>query len=482
MGSRPLERGIRATTILGQTPPSTAAHERLRLRNRPMPVIKTRRGLDLPIHGAADSTEVEDRLDIGHVGVVPPESLGLKCRPLVNEGDRVRAGSPLYVDRRDPDAIYTAPAAGTVRSIERGARRVVLSIRIERDGDESESFDVAGAATSGDALRQVLLASGLWGNFRQRPFDRVPQSDAVPGAIVVTAVDTRPLAPRPQDVLAGGRDAFRAGLEAISKLTDGRTYLCTGAGEDWSSWTGAGVETATFDGPHPAGTPGLHIHRLYPVGAGRTAWHIGYQGVAEIGRFLNSGHVPTDRTVALVGPNATNPRLVRTCRGAAMDELLAGESDARDLRAIDGSVFEGRECTPGTSAGYLGRYGNQVTLIENDTQRRLLAWALPLDGRYTQTNTLWDKWVRKRLVFDTDTNGSLRAIVPIGQYEKVMPFDVLPTQLIKAVVSGDVELAEKLGVLEMAEEDMALCEFVDNSKQPLSRMLREMLTEIENEG
>lgn len=448
-----------------------------------MPVIKNRRGLDLPIHGAVDSSTLEDRLDIGAVGLVPFESHGLKCRPLVQEGDRVTCGAPLFVDRRDPSALYTAPAAGTVRAIERGARRAVLSIRIERDGsDDAQSFDVASAKKDAGALRSLLLESGLWSALRQRPFDRVPASDATAGALFVTAHDSRPLAPLPLDVLAGQTEPFRIGLEALRRLTDGTTYLCTKAGTDWSTFTPDGVETVAFDGPHPSGTAGLHIHRLYPVGAGRSAWHIGYQDVADVGRLLLTGSVPTSRIVALVGPDARAPRLIRTRRGASMEELLAGESSARDLRAIDGSVLEGRECTPGTSAGYLGRYANQVTLLENETRRRLLNWAVPLDGRYTETNTLWDKWIRRRLVFDTDTNGSLRAIVPIGQFERVMPLDILPTQLIKALASGDVELAEKLGVLEIAEEDLALCQYVDNSKQPLTEMLREMLTEIENEG
>jgi Na+-transporting NADH:ubiquinone oxidoreductase subunit A len=449
-----------------------------------MPVIKIRRGLDLPIHGAADGATVVERLDIEHVGLVPGESVGMKCRPLVEVGAKVEIGSPLYVDRRDPDVVHTSPASGTVTAIHRGERRVVQSIVIRRDGKNSAvAFDVPRLEKAdGAAVRQALLGSGLWGALRQRPFDVVPRHDAVPGAIVVTAIDTRPLAPTPRSVLAGREAAFRAGLEALRRLTSGTTYLCVRAGEDWSALGASGVEVAAFDGPHPAGTPGLHIHKLHPVGAKRTAWHVGYQDVADIGQFFTTGRVPSERVVAIVGPAATAPRLVRTRRGASMAELLANESSARDLRAISGSVFEGRETAPGTPFGFLGRFANQVTLLENETSRRLISWALPLDGRYTHTNTLWDKFVRRRLVFDTDTNGSLRAFVPIGQYESVMPFDVLPTQLVKALATGDVVLAEKLGVLEFAEEDIALCEYVDNSKQPLTAMLREMLDRIEKEG
>jgi len=449
-----------------------------------MPVIKTRRGLDLPIHGAAADATVADRLDIERVGLVPSESHGMKCRPLVEEGAKVEIGTPLFVDRRDPEVVYTSPASGTVESIGRGERRVVQSIVVRRDGKNSAvAFDVPRLEKAEPAaVRAALLASGLWGALRQRPFDTVPRHDAQPGAITVTAIDTRPLAPSPRSVLAGRESAFRAGLDVLRRLTTGTTYLCVRAGEDWSALAANGVETVAFDGPHPAGTPGLHIHKLYPVGAKRSAWHVGYQDVADIGQFFSTGRVPSERVVALVGPSATNPRLVRTRRGASTAELVNGESSARDTRVVSGSVFEGRETKPGTPFGYLGRYANQVTLLENETSRRLLSWAFPLDGRFTQTNTLWDKFLRRRLVFDTDTNGSLRAFVPIGQYEAVVPLDVLPTQLVKAVATGDVVLAEKLGVLELAEEDLALCEFVDNSKQPLTEMLREMLNRIEKEG
>ncbi|MEZ5976790.1 MAG: NADH:ubiquinone reductase (Na(+)-transporting) subunit A [Planctomycetota bacterium] len=450
-----------------------------------MPVIKIRRGLDLPIEGAPTSNVVEERLDVARVGLVPSESHGLKCRPLVAEGDRVEIGSALFVDRRDPDVVYTSPASGTVVSVQRGARRAVLSITVERDGkNTAKTFATPrpGDGVDVGALRASLQESGLWSAIRQRPYDRVPAKDAVPAAIFVTAIDTRPLAPRPLDVLAGRTDAFRTGLDALRRLTEGRTYLCVGPGDDWSAATPAGVETVVFAGPHPAGTPGLHIHKLHPVGHARSAWHVGYQDVADIGAFLSSGRVPHERVVAITGPAAVRPRLVRTQRGACTEALLRGEADARRLRAVSGSVLEGRDSSPGTPTGYLGRYANQVTLLEDDPERRLLAWAMPIDERYTQTNTLFDKFVRKRFSLDTDTNGSLRAIVPLGQYEAVMPMDVLPTQLVKALATGDIELAEQLGALELAEEDLALCQFVDVSKQPITEWLREMLTRIEKES
>ncbi len=235
-------------------------------------------------------------------------------------------------------------------------------------------------------------------------------------------------------------------------------------------------------GPHPAGTAGFSIHKLCPAGANRTVWHVGIQDVADIGQLLRSGKRPTERVVAITGPAAKTPQLVKTRPGADLSVLYKDASSATETRLVNGSAIWGNKAETEGHTAYLCRWNTQVTILEDAVKRDLIGWALPISGRYTQTNSVLDKFFRKTFKYDTDTNGSLRAIVPIGQYESVMPLDVLATQLIKALASKDMEAAEKLGVLELAEEDLALCQVVDASKIPITDMLRDMLTTIEKEG
>jgi Na+-transporting NADH:ubiquinone oxidoreductase subunit A len=446
--------------------------------------IKIKRGLDLPIHGRVESTEVHERLSITSVALLPPQFHGIKVKLLADEGSEVRAGQPLFCDRRDEAVLFTAPASGRLVAIERGARRAPLALRLEVSSWEDRGgFAPLNPIEAGnDAVRARLLESGLWPALRRRPFDSVARSDDSPVGIVVSAADTRPLAVSPRTLIAGREAQFQAGLQVLTRLTDAPVYLAARAGEDWSSLAVDGVAVEDFDGPHPAGNAGVAIHHLCPVGAGRVAWHVGVQDVADIGELFLSGALPRSRTIAVTGPAASSPKLLRTRPGADLGQALAGESDAEQPRFVDGSALDGRIAALGSPSGFLGRYTNQVTVLEDRTRRQLLGWMSPFAGRYSVTNTLLDKFVRKRFVFDTDSNGSLRAIVPIGVYEKVMPMDVLPTALIKALASHDMEMAEKLGVLELAEEDLALCEYVDPCKLPIAELLREMLTQIEKEG
>ena len=471
-----------------------------------MSSIHLRRGFDVPLHGAVPSakgaprngsagadTALVDRLGARRVAILPgQEAPGCKSRPLVEAGERVRVGQPLFCDRQDEDALFCSPAAGRVVDVTRGRRRVVVSIIVEvEDFEDQEPFPKLDPRTaSASEVRGALLRSGFWPALRQRPYDKVARSDEVPQALFVTGMDTRPLSVSPRRLIAGREDHFRTGLEVLRRLLEplegdavpGPLYLCTAAGEDWGACLTDGVDHRTFRGPHPAGNVGTHIHLLHPVGQRRTVWHVGAQAVADIGQLYATGRFPTERRVALVGPAVKAPKLVRTRRGISTYELVQDELDARQARVINGSALDGTPAPPGEANGFLSSFANQVTVLEDDVQRELLSWALPVNGRHTHTNTLFDKFFRKRFRFDTDSNGSLRAIVPIGHYESVMPLDVLPTQLIKALASHDVVLAEKLGALELVEEDLALCEYVDPSKQPLTKWLRQALTEIEKES
>ncbi|MFT5197468.1 MAG: Na+-transporting NADH:ubiquinone oxidoreductase subunit A [Planctomycetota bacterium] len=454
-----------------------------------MPTIKTRRGLNVPVHGAIQSSEIHEASAPTQVALLPQESWGIKVAMLVQEGDSVKAGTPLFADRRDEKVTFGSPAAGTVAEIRRGMRRAVLAVVIDVDGDgciEVPTLDADGAdgadGASPETIREALLASGLWPCLRQRPYDRVAQSGDTPRGLIVQAYDSRPLSATPHDLLAGRKEAFRHGLGLLHKMTGTKTYLCVADGAQWQDWSAPGVTVQAFDGPHPSGTAGFSIHSLCPAGAGAITWHIDAQDVADIGETFLKGRIPTRRVVALTGPSANKPRLLATQRGAHVSGLVKGESSATETRVITGSVLEGQIANPTDAKSFLGRYSNQISLMDGGTKRDFLAWAMPVAGRFTTTNTMLDKFFKKKFKFDVDSNGSKRAIVPLGAYEKVMPMDILPTQLIKALAAHDLESAEKLGALELAEEDLALCEFVDTSKQPLTELLRTMLTRIEKEG
>ena len=448
-----------------------------------MSAIKTKRGLNLPISGGLSSHEVVAGPPIKQVAILPQEAVGIKPRLLVEVGDAVQIGTPLVLDKRSEKVLFTAPTSGEIAAIHRGARRALLAIVIQPDGANTQ-IDGFGpldpAQTATEDLVDALCRSGLWAGLRRRPFECVARPDDEPRALFVTAIDTRPLAADPRELIRGREEHFTAGLTALARLAP-KTFLCTGGG-DWNSLAPSGVQVQEFQGPHLAGNVGTHMHLLSPVAAGRNAWHIGAQDVADIGEFLSTGVIPTERVVALVGPALRQPQLVRTQKGAAISELCAGLAETEEARYINGSVLDGKLAQPGDEVGYLGRYANQISVLSDAPKRRFLDWMNPFSKTHTVTNTVFSKFVTKEYAYDTDTNGSHRAIVPIGSYEEVMPLDILPTQLLRALVSQDLEGCEKLGVLELAEEDLSLCEYVCASKTDYSVLLRDMLTTIEKEG
>ena len=448
-----------------------------------MAVINIKRGLDLPIHGALASNSMIDGPAIDRVALLPQEAWGIKVKMLVETGQEVQIGTPLYCDRRDPSVLFTSPAAGTVQAVNRGARRAVLSVVIDVAQNEQqvafEKLDLASADR--DSLVAALCKSGLWPCLRQRPFNKVAVSSETPRSIFVTAMDTSPLAAGPLAMLAGREDAFKAGLQALTKLSGGATFLCTAAGEDWAATLADGVTHQTFKGKHPAGNAGVHINALDPVGTERMVWHIDYQSVADLGEFVAEGKLATERRVAVVGPAALQTGIMKTRRGASTGNFKSFAKDGK-VRFVSGSVLDGTTADPETEKGYVGRYSHQLTLLEDSPERELLNWVMPVGKRWSLTNSYLAKFFRKSFKTDTDMNGALRAIVPIGVYERVMPMDILPTQMIKALASDDLEGAEKLGVLELAEEDLALCQYVCPSKVDITGQLRAMLTRIEKEG
>jgi len=451
-----------------------------------------KKGLRLPALGAPVQT-VEPARMTRRVALLADDYVGVRPSMCVTVGDDVRRGQLLFEDKKRPGVRFTAPAAGTVQAILRGDRRSFRSIVIELSRAEREGRG-ADAATfgsfsgrhpsglSGDDVCELLVESGQWVSIRARPFSRVADPETRPQAIFVTAIDTEPLAPRVDVVLEGAHGPFERGLAALSRLTDGVVYVCTAQDSGVPIPAGERIRHEEFVGVHPAGTVGLHIHLLDPVTRGKLVWHVGYQDVVAIGRLFETGELAVDRVVALGGPAQPRPRLVQTRLGAAMADLLAGDRVDEGTRVVSGSLLSGR-LAAGDTVGFLGRYHRQVCLIREGRDRELLGWLAPGLGKFSVSRTFLSRIVPgRRFAFTTSTNGSRRAIVPIGLYERVMPMDLLPTPLLRALVMQDVERAEELGCLELDEEDLALCSFVCPSKLDYAAALRAVLTTIESEG
>jgi len=446
-------------------------------------MIKIKRGLDLPITGVPEQ-RIEDSRPVRSVALVGFDYPDLKPTMQVQVGDRVRLGQALFLDKKNPGVPFVAPGAGVVRAIHRGEQRVLQSVVIDLAGDEQETFssypDDRLDALTATEVRDNLVRSGLWTALRTRPFSKVPAIDAIPASIFVTAIDTHPLAADPALVIATVAEDFRRGLRMLARLA--RLFLCTAPGAAIPGGELTNVRREEFAGPHPAGLAGTHIHFLDPVGAHKTVWTIGYQDVVAIGRLFATGRLNVERIVALGGPMAGRPRLLRTRLGACIDDLVAGEVKAgKKLRIVSGSVFGGR--TSRGACAWLGRYHQQIACLQEGTEREFLHYLRPGVEKHSVMNLYVSKlFPGKRFDFTTSTNGSERAMVPIGNYEEVMPLDILPTQLLRALIVADTEVAQKLGCLELDEEDLALCTYVCAGKYEYGPILRENLARIEKEG
>ncbi|BBL74113.1 Na(+)-translocating NADH-quinone reductase subunit A [Methylomagnum ishizawai] len=451
-------------------------------------LIKTKKGLNLPITGEPEQAIYDDGGVVSSVALLGPDYNGLKPTMAVAEGDRVKLGDVLFSEKQNAKVVYTSPGCGVVKSIVRGARRVLQAVIVELDGDDSVEFSAYAESElsnlTADQVKDNLLASGLWTSFRTRPYSKVPDPDTAPRSIFVTAIDTNPLAANPDVVIAERAQDFKNGLTVIAKLTEGKVFLCKAPGQSFPAGEVGKLEIAEFDGPHPAGLPGTHIHHLDPVGPSKTVWHLDYQSVIAIGALFTTGSLNVERVVSLAGTLVERPRLVRTRLGANLSDLVKGQLVAdKEARVISGSVLHGRKGEDW--ADYLGRYSNQVTVIEEGRARDFMGWIIPSREKYSFLNVLLSSLPKERgrkFAFNTNKLGSPRAIVPVGVYEEVVPMDILPTQLLRYLIVGDTDMAQALGCLELDEEDLALCTFVDPGKHDFGSVLRNNLTQIEKEG
>jgi len=442
------------------------------------------KGLNVPITGEPDPTVIEGP-KISRVALVASDYIGMKPTMLVAPGDTVKLGQPVFSDKKAEGVQYTAPAAGRVLEVNRGARRAFQSLVIEVDGDDAVTFKALAAddieSVSREDVTQQLAESGLWTTLRTRPFSKIPSVGTVPHSIFVQAMDTNPLAADPAPLIRERERDFRFGLIALTKLTSGHVYVCRQPGQSFAGEDHAQVKAEEFEGPHPAGLPGTHIHMLDPVSLKKTVWTINYQDVMAIGQLMATGTLCTTRVISIAGPAVKQPQLVRTRVGASIEQLMDGRLLDGEVRIVSGSLLNGRTAKGVDS--YLGRYHLQVSAVIEGNQREFLGWVSPGQDRFSVRRVFTSALnTARKFPFTTSTGGSKRAMVPIGMYEQVMPLDIIPTVLLRSLIVGDTEQAQALGCLELDEEDLALCTFVCPGKYEYGPILRKRLTQIEVEG
>ncbi|MCG9552836.1 Na(+)-translocating NADH-quinone reductase subunit A [Vibrio sp. Isolate32] len=446
-------------------------------------MITIKKGLDLPIAGTP-SQVINDGKSITKVALLGEEYVGMRPTMHARVGDEVKKGQVLFADKKNPGVVFTSPASGKVIEVNRGAKRVLQSVVIEVAGNEQITFNSYEAnhlaSLDRETVKNQLVESGAWTALRTRPFSKVPAINSETQAIFVTAMDTNPLAAEPELIINEQSDAFVAGLDLLSTLTNGKVYVCK-KGTSLPRSAQSNVEEHVFDGPHPAGLAGTHMHYLYPVNAQNVAWSINYQDVIAFGKLFLTGEIYSERVVSLAGPVVNNPRLVRTQIGASLEELTDSELMPGEVRLISGSVLSGVHAS-GPHA-YLGRYHQQVSVLREGRDKELFGWAMPGKNKFSVTRSFLGHVFKGQLFnMTTTTNGSDRSMVPIGNYEKVMPLDMEPTLLLRDLCAGDVDSAQALGALELDEEDLALCTFVCPGKYEYGQLLRECLDTIVKEG
>ena len=454
-------------------------------------MIRTKRGLNLPISGAPEQVTGKAR-STRSVALLGCDYVGLKPTMLVVEGDKVLLGQALFRDKKNPSVIFTSPGCGRVAAINRGPQRKLLSVVVELEEGEggveqvelNSYSDAQLKELSKETIQEDLLTSGLWTCLRTRPFSKVADSSRQAHSLFINAMDTNPLAAHPGIVMKDEVSNFVLGVNLLSKLPQQHTYVCVDRKVDGllkEQEFADSVKVQEFRGPHPSGLTGTHIHYLEPAGIGKHIWSLNYQDVIAIGKLFSTGILNVERIISLAGPQVSEPRLLASRLGADLQEMCVGELEPHESRIISGSVLGGR--TAASAQSYLGRYHLQVSVLREGRERPLLGYLSPGANRHSVMGIYIsgiDK--SKRHTMSTSTQGSNRAMVPIGAYEKIMPLDILPTQLLRALIVGDLETAQNLGALELDEEDLALCSYVCPGKYEYGPILRDNLTRIEKEA
>lgn len=443
-------------------------------------VIKLRKGLDINLKGKAEETKILLKSS-GKYALVPDDFEGVVPKVVVKEGDKVKAGDALFVNKNYPTVKFASPVSGTIAAVERGDRRKVLSIRVDADANqEFRDFGASNVNTlTGEQVKSMLLDAGLFGYINQLPYAISTNPETHPKAIFVSALRDMPLAANFEFELKGQEKDFQTGLTALSKMA--KTYLGVGVHSSMENFKD--VEVTVFDGKCPAGNVGVQVNHLDPVNKGEVVWTIGDPTVVLfIGRLFNSGKVNLRRTVALAGSEVKNPAYVDMLVGQELTTLLSNSYDSdHSVRIINGNPLTGR---PTTKDGFLGAHTSEITVIpEGDDKNEMLGWIMPRFGQFS-VNRSYCSWLfgKKQYALDARIKGGERHMIMSGEYDRVLPMDIYGEYLIKAIIAGDIDRMEQLGIYEVSPEDFAVAEFVDSSKLELQRIVREGLNILRKEN
>ncbi len=439
-------------------------------------LIKLKKGLDIKIAGSPEKI-IHSEVHPAFYGVKPVDFPGLVPKLCVKPGNKVMAGTPLFFNKHRPEIKFTSPVSGTVISVTRGERRRLLEVVIEKAGDDYVSFGKSDPETLiRNKIKERLLESGLWPAVRQRPYHIVANPSDIPKALFISGFDTAPLAPDYNFIVDNSSASlFRTGITTLSSLTDGKTHLVLNAGGDTPEILKnvSGVEVSHFSGPHPAGNVGIHIHHLDPVNKGEIVWYVNIQDVFSIGRLFEEGIYKPDRLVALTGSEVIHPQYYKIRSGGSVTPMVRDNVKSGNLRYISGNVLTGSRIE---HDGYLGYYDSQITVIPEGDYYEFFGWAKPGINKYSFSKAFASSFFPgKSYRLDTNFHGGERAFVITGQYEKVVPMDIYPMQLLKAILSADIDMMENLGIYEVSEEDFALCEFICPSKTEIQSIVRKGL-------
>lgn len=440
-------------------------------------IIKLKKGLDINLFGqAALQTTVAPTAE--SYAVAPPDFEGVTPKLLVREGDKVKAGTPLFFNKNSEKVLFCSPVSGTVSAIVRGEKRKVLFVTVTPDAEQQyEQFDVKPIAqTSREQLKELLLGAGLWPCIIQRPYGIIASPDDTPKAIFVSGFDTAPLAPDMNYVLADSQKDLQAGFDALRLLTDGKVHLSLKAGEEGVLDKIAGVQIHRFSGAHPAGNVGVQIHHIDPINKGEKVWTVNVQDVAVIGRLMNTGHADMTKTIVVAGSEIEKPQYVKIISGASIKsvtDVCGVKADGEtSVRLISGNVLTGVKVEPNA---YMTFYANALTAIPEGDKYEMLGWAKIVRPKKFSVSRAYFSWLcpKHKYNLDTNLNGGRRAMIVTGLYEKYLPMDIYPMYLLKAILAGDIDKMENLGIYEVVEEDLALCEFVDPSKTEIQSIIRQ---------
>jgi Na+-transporting NADH:ubiquinone oxidoreductase subunit A len=445
--------------------------------------IKLRKGGDIKLQGSAEKA-ITEAPKSEFFAIKPSDFHGVTPKLILKEGAKVKAGTPVYFDKGNDKIKFSSPVSGEISEVVRGARRVILEIKIKADGTDTSEEVGVGTSDSKEQIIEKLLNVGLWPMVKQRPFNTIANPEDAPKAVFVSAFDSSPLAPDYDFLLKGREDDFQAGIDALAKLSGTGKVNLNVSSTNASSWLSKmnNTEVAEINGQHPAGNVGIQIHHLNPMNKGEVVWTVNAQDVAIIGTLLKTGKVSTKKVVALTGSEVDAPKYYNTTIGQNLAGIFEGniKSAEESPRFISGNVLTG---TKVEKDGYLGFYDSQLTVIPEGDQYDFFGWAVPVQPKkYSFSHTLWS-WMtpKKEYRLNTNINGEGRAFVVSGQYEALLPMNILPVHLLKACLVEDVDMMEGLGIYEIVPEDLALCEFACTSKQPAQEILQAGLDLVKKE-